>query len=172
MKLTKQQVAVRQLKNAISIWSEGGDEVSIHTLASASLEILDKIAKANSAGGSILLNPKGLITDAKIKDFYALIQRPRNFFKHANHDLHDVIEFNETIPELFLLDALGVYGRLTGEGMALECKMAFWYLVIKNEAIVDPNYIGKNELFYTEMKRLYRVVGRRDFVYINFEGKL
>ena len=69
MKLTKQQVAVRQLKTAISIWSEGGDEVSIHTLASASLEILDKIAKANSAGGSILLNPKGLITDAKIKDF-------------------------------------------------------------------------------------------------------
>lgn len=170
IKLTKQQVAERQLMTAIRIWSEAGDAVSIHTLAAASLEILDEIATANAAGGSILRNPAGLIIDSKIREYHSLIRKPQNFFKHANEDLHEVIEFNETIPEMFLLDALGVYGRLKGEGMALECKMAFWYLVLKNEAIVDPDYVAKNELFYSELKRLYRVVDRRDFVYMSMEG--
>jgi hypothetical protein len=168
VKLTKQDVAERQLKTAISIWSAEGDVVSVHTLAAASLEILDKLAASSATSGSILSNPKGLIKDSKIKEYYFMIRRPQNFFKHADEDLQEVIDFNETIPELFLLDALSVYGRLTGASMALECKMAFWYLCIKNDAILDTNFIEKNERFYAELKGLYQVLGRRDFVYLSF----
>lgn len=87
--LTKLEIADRQLNEAITLFFEGRDCVSIHTLATASLQIsLDHLTEDEVIDNSILLDRRSIyIKDECRREFLEHINKSRNFFKHADRDL-------------------------------------------------------------------------------------
>jgi hypothetical protein len=110
MRLGKEEVAVRQLDTAIRILFNGGDVVSVHTLACAAAEVFRGIL--NVRGGeswrdAIVATYPGI--EKQIQDTLA---RAQNFFKHADRDPHDELDFDETINDDTIIVATLEYGEI------------------------------------------------------------
>jgi hypothetical protein len=136
LQLTKLDVAQRQLHTALTLWFADGDSVSIHTLAFAAYEIVHAISKK--------LNPQrqGLIFDSRIitpearKSWNRLIKRPAAFFKHANNDPNDTLEFRPEMSELFII--FTIYGLSLCEVSPTQIQNAFlWWIGCQ-----DPNLLS------------------------------
>jgi hypothetical protein len=103
--VAKLDAAKRQLRTAIRLWFEGGDPVSIHTLAFAAYEIAHVVSKKRDQFR------RDLIFDSyKIKDEYRAawnkgIKKHATFFKHAEKDWGASIEFSPILSLLFMMGA-------------------------------------------------------------------
>jgi hypothetical protein len=106
--ISKLDAAHRQLRTAIDLWFSGGDPVSIHTLAYAAYEIIHAASKRLNPGRRALLFDTLAVKEEFRADFNKMIKRHANFFKHANMDGEDQIEFYTEMTELFLM--FGVLG--------------------------------------------------------------
>jgi hypothetical protein len=111
--LTKLEAAKRQLETAITLYFNDADPVSIHTLVSASHEILAALNK--EAGNTPTIISDSLINEGYKKEFRKWMKEPRNFFKHADKDPKGAYTFYPEINDFFLLDACETYQVLTGE---------------------------------------------------------
>ena len=100
-RINKLDAACRQLNTAISLWFNDGDTVSIHSLACSAHQIVHDI---NQQRGN-----RDLIYDSlKIKDEYRreanrFLKHPYNFFKHADNDAYETVEFKPILTELFIM---------------------------------------------------------------------
>ena len=104
MRISKINAAEYQLKEAIRLFFERRDPVSIRTLVSSSHQILcDKLEK-NNKKLSVFKQFLGLIRDEKKGEIRNKIRFAQNFFKHADKDSEDVMEYNPEINEIFLFD--------------------------------------------------------------------
>jgi hypothetical protein len=99
--VSKIEAAQRQLDSAISLWFADGDEVSIHTLACASHQIIHDINRKNC--GRDLIFDSLLIKDEFLPEFNRLVRAAMTFFKHAERDTAASIEFNPEFSEYFVL---------------------------------------------------------------------
>jgi len=113
--LTKLEIADRQLNEAIRLFFERRDCVSIHTLATASLQIsLDHLTEDEVIDNSIFLDKRSIyIKDEYRKEFSDHINKSRNFFKHADRDLKKGIsslEFNPDENEGCIFEAIRALG--------------------------------------------------------------
>jgi len=62
-----------------------------------------------------------------------------NFFKHADRDQDDVLEFSQGQSELLLYDAIRKYRELTGETVPVLAVYDVWFWIGPGEElIVDP----------------------------------
>lgn len=100
-KIDKLEAAFRQLRTAISLWFNDGDVVSIHVLACSAYQIVHDINRGK--GGRDLLYDSLIFKDEYRRESINLLKKPYNFFKHADKDSIDVIEFNPLLTELFFL---------------------------------------------------------------------
>jgi hypothetical protein len=107
LRLTKFDVAERQLNQAIALFFGGGDPVSIHTLAEAAAQVLYDIRSQH--GGTSLTRDSNLIREEKKKEWLSYVFRSRNFFKHADRDANATHEFKDTFNHFSLLDATNLY---------------------------------------------------------------
>jgi hypothetical protein len=102
--VTKLDAARRQLRVAISLWFQGGDEIAVHTLAAAAHQVIHDI---NTKKGG-----KGLLFDSPIwkpeyrKEVVTRLKRDLNFFKHADNDPEGVTEFCPLLSEMFMMCSL------------------------------------------------------------------
>jgi hypothetical protein len=110
MRLDKEQVAVRQLDMAIRLLFDGGDVVSVHTLACAAANVLRDVLKAK--GGEAW-------QDAIIKTYPGIegeirqtLARAQNFFKHADRDPEEELDFDEKINDETIIVATLEYGEI------------------------------------------------------------
>ena len=53
-----------------------------------------------------------IIKDEYKKRFRKMIRRPQNFFKHANRDPEDSLDFNPDVTPFFIIDAVQKYQKL------------------------------------------------------------
>ena len=112
-KITKLQAAERQLNESIQLFFENRDPLAIHTLASASHEILYQLGKNKGVKG-ILKNPDlGLIKDGRWKEWCTFLNKNYNFLKHARCDPKEVIEFPSESNVFRILDCVWIYNHLT-----------------------------------------------------------
>ncbi|MCX6856156.1 MAG: hypothetical protein NTV80_14765 [Verrucomicrobia bacterium] len=102
--ITKLDGALRQLRVAISLWFQGGDDVAVHTLACASHQIIHDINVAR--GGQDLLFDSLIFRDEYRKEANQWLRADMNFFKHADKDPEGIIEFSPMKTELFLMASL------------------------------------------------------------------
>lgn len=107
LKLTKFDVAERQLNQAISLFFSGGDPVSIHTLAEAAAQVLYDIRSRH--GGTSLIRDSDYIREERRKEWLSYAFKSRNFFKHADRDGNDVHEFKDVFNHFSLLDAVNLF---------------------------------------------------------------
>jgi hypothetical protein len=129
MRIGKLDAARRQLRTAITLWFNGGDPVSVHTLAFAAYEIIHAISEKRDPSRRDLLFDSALVKDEYRKEFNAMLKRHANFFKHANRDGDSVIDFNPELSKLFILFAI-TGRRLCGESASDEESAFLWWLQI------------------------------------------
>lgn len=92
---------MRQLDTAIGLWFADGDVVSIHTLVGAAYQIIHDTNKKR--GGKDLIFDATFIKDEHRKTVRDFLRKDFMFFKHADHDTHDVTEFVPLGSMLFML---------------------------------------------------------------------
>ena len=104
-----------------------------------------------------------ILSDARINDKYKsefnrLIREARNFFKHADKDPENTIDFDPQVNEYFLLDACEGYELLTTEKNPFFIIYRAWFnykhpeilRTISGELI--KKYYGNNKLvFFSNM---------------------
>ena len=119
IKISKIDAARSQIDTAVYLYFDYGDPVSIHTLATASFEILRDLDKHGSNTGTFY----DYLAQSIQPDYYKVaietLREAQNFFKHANRDPKATLEFSLAEPEIFLLGACdkfrSVAGHRTGE---------------------------------------------------------
>lgn len=108
--LSKFEVAERQLLQAIRMFFEEEDEVSIHTLSEAAAQVLYDIGK--KSGVVSIVRDNDLIRPERKSEWLAAMFRSRNFFKHAIKDATTVHEFKSVSNDFSLLDAMNMHHTL------------------------------------------------------------
>jgi hypothetical protein len=140
LKLTKIEVAERQLRIAIKIYFEEKDEpVSVHTLASAALKVLSDMSSSLDGTSSIM---DRLVETSRVEDRRETIRKIReyrNYFNHADRDKDVALEFKSYLNDYYLFDAVNLYQQIT-----------------KN--IVDE-FLVFQLWFYLQHKEIYKGVG-------------
>lgn len=106
--IDKLGAAARQLNTALELYFEGKEILSIHTLSSASLQLLDDTSKGKYSEYSLESMLKKefplLYNDpAKVKEIFKLIRKQQNYLKHADKDPHAFLDFDKKQTEGILL---------------------------------------------------------------------
>jgi hypothetical protein len=131
--VTKPGAAGRQLCAAIRLFLGDGDPVAIHTLASAAAQITADLMKAK--GMMSIVRSAALVREDRRKEVLRTMAAPENFFKHADRDPDEAIEFNPETTEFFIFAALAelqaMTGRLPREGQVFQ----MWFL-LKHEGML------------------------------------
>lgn len=148
MKLDKEQVAIRQLDTAIRLLFGRGDVVSIHTLACAAAEVFRGILQAkdgHSWQDAIIETYAG-----REQEVRRTLARARNFFKHADRDPQETLDFDEVTNDETIIVATLEYGEIlrlgapSGQTKATNPMSIFqlWYFA------KDPRFFqeGSNKL--------------------------
>jgi len=129
LSLSKLDVAKRQLETAIRLYFNNSDPVSIHTLTCAAYNILRDLNRTR--GGGNLQVKDGVIDlvkkDSK-KEVRLLISKAENYFKHANRDHSETLEFNPRQSDFLLLEGCSTYEKLTGERPPLMQLCQIWLM--------------------------------------------
>ncbi|MDO8795450.1 MAG: hypothetical protein Q7J25_12600 [Vicinamibacterales bacterium] len=128
-KVSKLDTARRQLETAIRLYFSEADPVSIHTLMSAAYQVLMDINRIQ--GGSPMIKdaiPTWVRPDAT-KEARDRLNEAANFFKHADRDHDEVLEFSLAPTELLLYDAVRKYRELTGELVPVLAVYDAWFWI-------------------------------------------
>ena len=128
MTITKIDAAKKHLNTAIALFFEEGDAVSIHTLSSAAYQVLRDIGKGKIDFDT--LAGAECVKDEKKKEFWDLLFKARNFFKHADRDPdpNGSIDFDPWQSELFLYDSIRIYVHLTGKQTVEMGFYSIWFM--------------------------------------------
>jgi hypothetical protein len=125
IKISKLDAAKRQIECAITLYFNESDPVSTHTLASAAYNILRALNK-----GQVWM-VKDRISDhivkGKEKEAMDVLNRYENFFKHADRDPDDVLNFNPEATETTLWECCTVYRQHTGESPEKMVAFNIWF---------------------------------------------
>lgn len=148
IQVTKIDAARSQLIEAINLFFEERDPVSIHTLVGASLQILnDHITDIGVVWDNnlILRYDSIYVNDDYRKLWHNLINEPRNFFKHADKDLEKgklSIEFETERNEIHILEAIRCLTIVEGKEFVFSIEFVFFFLWLGSK---NPNLIKKEE---------------------------
>jgi len=127
LKVSKLDAARSQLETAVRLYFAEADPVSIHTLTCAAYQILSDVNRAR--GGSPMLKeqvPTWVRPDATAEAKRRL-NEAANFFKHADRDHDDILEFSAGPTELLLYDAIRKYRELTAETVPVLGVYDAWF---------------------------------------------
>ena len=111
-----------------TLYFNDADPVSIHTLAAAAQSILKHLGPRESS--TMLLEscmaplPKELADEIR-----KAIRKPQNFFKHADQDPGESIDFAPGLTDFTLLDAMVKYLELTGDLTLMLRAYEKWFVV-------------------------------------------
>jgi hypothetical protein len=100
--ITKLDAARRHLTTAIKLWFADGDPVSMHSLGYAAYEVIHVLSK-NANRKETLIYDTEFIREEFRSDFYKLVRKAPNFFKHADRDPDGTVEFTPQFTEMFFL---------------------------------------------------------------------
>lgn len=114
--LSKIDVAERQLTTAIRFYFAEEDPVAIHTLASAAHTVArDLLEQREPEKMASFVKDSPWIRSDRKKEWIGEINKYPNFFKHADRDGSDTLEFETDLNPSLILDAVLMVHRLKGE---------------------------------------------------------
>ena len=147
IKISKLEAVRRQVETAIRIYFVNGDPVSVHTLAAASLQILVDLDKKGPQTGTLWDLLRRQVRPEYIDEVIKLFTAPENFFKHADRDPNEILEFPLSMPEWLLWECVVKYPELTGEAPLLMGAYQTWFMIhhskiLKAEIRAQVNFLG------------------------------
>ena len=107
MRLTKIEVAEKQLREAIRLFAEGRDPVTVQTVVGAAHQVLTDLARKNGFGS--VIKDSSYVRPEKKKEWITLVNSAQNFFKHADLDPEAVLDFRPAFTKFLLFDAVEMY---------------------------------------------------------------
>jgi hypothetical protein len=113
LKVTKLQIAQREIDTCADLYFSFGDLVSTHLLISAAHEILAVFDKTFLKTGMFFDRVEQYIKPELLEDFRSLMKTPSIGFKHGAKDLTTVVELPLNITEILMLSAIEKYIELT-----------------------------------------------------------
>jgi len=152
IKLTKLDVAEREIVAAVQLFFDGGDQIAVHVLAAAAREITSTLCEKRGIK-SFLDDVKDQFPEQPKRDLYKMMTRHANFFKHANEDPDAVLEdFLTTETESVLFIACHDFGRLCGGKPVEADAFELWFLALHIPARLPtvasmfllPDFTGKS----------------------------
>jgi hypothetical protein len=137
LKVNKPEAARRQIDSAIRMLFQNEDPIAIHTLCMAAFRILRDLAE--KCGDSYIHNvTKDIIKAGMEKEFWAVLQGPANFFKHADRDAYAILDVDEEVNDIAMLLTCHYYQNL-GHQLSPEMKvLMFWVNVM------HPKYLRED----------------------------
>lgn len=132
--LSKLDVATRQLTQAIWLFFEQRDPVSVHTLAAAARLVLHDLA---GRCGSVITENPALRLERR-SQWIRIVNAPQNFFKHANRDPGCVFQFRPEFTRFFLYDASHLYRTITGSLFYEAEVYQVWFCVAYPQFVIEP----------------------------------
>jgi hypothetical protein len=124
--LTKFEAAERQLIQAIRLFFEEGDPISIHTLAEAAVQVFRDLALKYDTSSCITEHPS--LSHISKSVIYNTMNEARNFFKHAGKDPDKVLEFDVTRNNISLLECSTLHTSIKGEVIPEVLAFELWFL--------------------------------------------
>lgn len=137
-KVNKPEAARRQLDSAIRMLFQNEDPIAIHTLCMAAFRILRDLTEK---GGDSYIHKvvKAIIKPGMEKEFWAVLQGPANFFKHADRDADAILDdVDEELNDIAMLLTCHYYQNL---GYQLTPEMIVLMLWVN---VMHPNYLGED----------------------------
>jgi len=141
LKIPKITAARAQLKTAIEMWFADGDTVSIHTLACAAHQIIHDI-NTNQKGPDLIFD-SAIIKDERRKEWIRRMKKESNFFKHADTDPVEIIEFDPQSSEFFIIMSINGLLIFGIEGNVAETAFFRWFCLHNPDFLTDA---GKKSL--------------------------
>ena len=161
MTVTKLGAARSQLIEAIHLFFERRDPVSIHTLVGATLQILHDHFQTEGEvwDASLIFHYDSIyIKDEFRTEWIRSVREPRNFFKHAEEDLKEgkeYIEFNIDDNIFQILEAIHCMKLLEVNNWSYEFRLFFvWFglnyphLLKKDDHIKNFKHISSDDFDY------------------------
>lgn len=109
-KVTKLEVARDQLDAAIELFFLSDNAIAVHTLTAAAYNVLRDIAKHDGSDFPFIKTEFiATLKDSERSKIVAFLNAPENFFKHADRDPDEVLEFDPQLTELMLMDACSYF---------------------------------------------------------------
>ena len=75
------------------------------------------------------LEASGVIRPDKLELARQVFRRPQNFFKHADKDPNEVLDFHPEVPAAFILAAVEKYRELSDQNPPVMRVFALWFRV-------------------------------------------
>jgi hypothetical protein len=125
--ISKLDAAKRQLDVAINLFFKNGDPVSIHTLTAAAYDVLIGLGKTAKVVELGVKDVELYVKEGHQKEYFAILNKAQNFFKHADKDQKEILEFNPELTSHFLLSAVKLYTDLTKEKPNNMTVYVFWF---------------------------------------------
>lgn len=110
LRLTKEQVAERELNAAIRLFFSEGDPVAVHVLARAACDVLTPIGRTRGLPTSDT-SVANVVKDEYVEAFKELMKAPYNFMKHGARDADATIEsFNPSVNDMHIFFGVADFG--------------------------------------------------------------
>jgi len=138
VKISKLDATRRQLVTAIRLYFANADSVSTHTLAAAAFEILRDLDAHGPNTGTLFDHAERYIKPEYVDVFYKKLRKPQNFFKHADNDPEDILEFYPTGAVAILWAAIEKYYELTKEEFLELVAFRIWIIIRNPNILLSP----------------------------------
>src|SRR5271163_1574815 len=92
--ISKLDAAKRQLDSALTLYFRYGDPVSTYTLTAAAHQILMDLGKQDGVESIVKSHGVKAIKEEFQKEYLKKINEAENFFKHADRDPNELLDFN------------------------------------------------------------------------------
>jgi hypothetical protein len=152
MLLTKEAAAVRQLDTAISMLFQGGDVVSIQTLAAAAANVFSDLLRGT--GRQTWKQKMQQTFPGREKEVHNTLHLAQNFFKHADNDPTATLDFDPQWNDDMILVGILEYGEIVNaRGAKLTHPMSIfqlWYFA-RNPGIFE----GQPPAFMAEVHAIF-----------------
>jgi hypothetical protein len=160
LKISKLDAAKRQLETVVRLYFSNGDPVSIHTLTAAAYNVIRDL-NAKRGGKPLFMKEESLhrIKEGHQQEFRRILNQAENFFKHADRDHEETLDFNPDQSEFLILEACSVYHRMSGEFPPLFKLYQTWFVAN------HPNMFN-----FTEEQQRAISMGRKEVINLGREG--
>jgi hypothetical protein len=135
--IAKLEAAERQLDQAIRLFFDRGDEVAVHTLASAAYQILSDLCAQRGIPREI--EDSAILEEIGAKgQVIAAMRKPQNFFKHADRDADETVRLSPMLSVCFMLYGVNFRYALT-KCQSVEGNVLRMWLCLKHpERVPEP----------------------------------
>ncbi|WP_322106006.1 hypothetical protein [Paraburkholderia sp. J41] len=160
MLVTKVDAARRQLITAIRLFFDGGDPVSVYSLASNAWEIIDVLCASTGVESFSKQARENLPAGHTLK--YYVNEPCRNFFKHAEQDPNPnrSVELREANVAAILFLAVEDYIRFR-QGGPLEVQVfQAWFIAVFPEKVAEDDSAAQSKL--EDAKRVFPGIATLD----------